>query len=237
MTSGVPVSGSSITVQRRPNTCSTSSAVTISARFALRHDLPVAHGDQVGRVAAAWLRSCRTATSVVPARGAGRRAVPSGRSGARCRGRWSVRRAAGSAVCWASPSPATPAAAARRRARRRGGREFGDARSRPSPRRSPLVGAAPLPDALWCGNRPRATRSATVMPSGAIETAAAGRACARPPWSGSERISLPSRSTVPEVGVSSPGQAAQQGRLAAGVGADDDRERVVAGCRRPAVDD
>ena len=54
----------------------------------------------------------------------------------------------------------------------------------------------------WCGWRPRATRSVTVIPSGAIELCGSRPSRRATCLDGSERMSSPSRRTVPSCGCS-----------------------------------
>lgn len=66
-TSGVPVAGSSTTRQGRPKTSSTSSAVTISRGAPSATTRPCFMAIRCVAYRAAWLRSCSTATRVLPA--------------------------------------------------------------------------------------------------------------------------------------------------------------------------
>ena len=58
-------------------------------------------------------------------------------------------------------------------------------------------------------------------------SAGAGRACGRPAWSAAGGSPAPSSSTAPARGSQQPRQAAEQGGLAARVGADDDGDLAV----------
>ena len=71
--------------------------------------------------------------------------------------------------------------------------------------------------AVWCGYRPRATRSATVIPSGAVELCGSRPSRRATCLEGSERITAPSSSTVPGARLEHPHERPQQRRLAAGV--------------------
>ncbi len=188
--------------RRRP---ATTSSVITSSRVALGNDRAVLHRDQVVAEAAGLVevvqhqhdRAVRRACS-------GRRAGPAPRTGGSDRGTWSARRAAGCRSPARAPSRSRPAAADHRTARRSAGRRSPGRRSTSSPAAtassSALVHCRIQP---WRGYRPRPTRSATVMPSGAV-----GDCGSRPSLVATSRVGidwmlLPSSSTVPCDGFSS----------------------------------
>ena len=89
----------------------------------------------------------------------------------------------------------------------------------------------------WCGWRPRSTSSSTLTPSGTIGCCGSRprrRATSRV---GSDPISSPSSRTEPPRGCSSRAEPAQQRRLAAAVGADDDGDAPGRHVEVEAVDD
>ena len=99
-----------------------------------------------------------------------------------------------------------------------------------------VVGRPTAGTTAGAGSGPRLTRSATVMPSGAIGDCGRMPSFVATSLVGQPVDASPSSSTSPACGLQQPGERAQQRRLAAGVGADDardlprrDRDRQVLG--------
>ena len=141
--SGVPVTGSSTTWASRPKTSRDEGDVDDVAGSAGRVDAPVAHRDELIRVAAGLVdvvQHHHDGPAALVRRG--RRAGRARRPGGRGRGTWSARRAAAARSAARAPSRSTRAGAGRRRARRaraRAGRSCASppAPPRPPPRRRP----------------------------------------------------------------------------------------------------
>ena len=206
--------------------------MSTSAGLPVDDDLPVAHDDEVGRVArrlrrgraAPRRRSCR-------GRAAGRRGR-AGRTGARCRGTSSARRAAAPSVCCASaiatqtrcrwPPESSSTGTSTRSVRSVSARAVATASRSASDhwRNSP-----------WCGYRPRATSSPTVMPSGACDDLGQQPDRARRLLRGHAGQVAAVEQHAARPGREEARERPQEGRLAAGVRPDDHGERAVADAR------
>ena len=200
---GVPVTDSGITRNLSPKTPRRAPRRR-SPPARRRRTTPSRNCDEVMRVAAAWLRSCSTMPIVRPCGVEVERAGRAPRAGGRGRGRWSARRAAGSACPGRAPSRSTRAGAGRRRAGRAGGRagrrcRWPSAPTRPS--RGPRRARADRAAGAGSGRAARDPRPSG--PRAGPATAAGSRAACATSRVGSEEISAPSSSTCPPVGFSS----------------------------------
>ena len=221
-TIGVPATGSGTILTARPKTSSTTSSVITSRGLPSATMAPSFIAIRWSPKRQAWLRSCRTRTIVRSSTCSGRPADRAPRTGGSGRGTSSARPAAGGRSPARAPSRSTPAAADHRTTRR-------SADPRVESTSVDVIAAATASSSSWStagttagrGYRPRPTRSATVIPSGAVGDCGNSPSRSPPPGSGAmDRLAVQEHGPVRR--LQQPGERPQEGGLAAGVGAHDD---------------